>query len=180
MRVLTQIVLCTFLLAILMPCSWAKGVTVQITISGETLPEPIVITDPDVVGAFSIWSGPNSRWRSRNGPWQTDYSGIFVDFPGGNVPPPADDFFRFDVEFYVARTPTDPPYDKTYRVLYSIEPSEAGGYMYIARGNPFITHDVEGSWFRSTESWEALVRPIIEEVLIEQPVRNNKLDESGV
>lgn len=179
MKTLARLVLCTALFFFLVPQSWAKGVTVKITVTGETLADPISITDPDVVSAFSIWSGPNSRWRSRNGAWQTDYSHTFIDFPGGHVESPPEDILRFEVEFHIGPTPTDPPDEQTYKVQYAIDPSETEGYIYLPRGNPFIHHGVEDNWFRSTQSWEALVRPVIQEALSERKALNNKSDEAG-
>ena len=141
--------------------AWAKGVTVRITVNGPSLEEPLQITDPGVVREFSIWSGPNSRWRFRAGTTKTDYSRIYIDFPGGIVDAPEDTLY-FNVEFHIARTPADEPDTATYKVRYAINPARAGGYFYLPNGNPFIHHGVEDNWFRSTESWENLVRPIIE------------------
>ena len=139
----------------------AKGVTVEITVSRQSVPTPLSITDPDICGQFSIWSGPNSRYRIRGGDWQTDYSGIFIDFPGGPIDTIPDGLLAFDVEFHIADTPDEPRWDNTYRVRYAIDPDATGGYMFLPRGNPFIHHGVEDNWFRSTGSWEAAVRPLI-------------------
>ena len=145
--------------------AWAKGITAEIIVTGEPLPRALSITDPEVCGQFSVWSGPNSRYRVRGGDWQTDYSGIFIDFPGGRTTSIPEDLQVFDVEFRIARSPGEPIWDETYRVQYAIDPDVPGGYMYLPRGNPFIHHGVEGNWFRSTESWELAVRPLILERL---------------
>lgn len=125
-----------------------------------------MVTDPAVVGEFSIWSGPNSRWRTQGGSWNTDYSRGFIDFPGGMTDSPSKDSIRFDIEFHIADTPIDPPWMDTYKVLYAINPSEKGGYIYLPTDNAFIYHGVEGNWFHSTKSWEKLIRPIIQQGLI--------------
>ena len=156
------------LIVFLTPSIFAKGATVKIEISSAQLSKPISVTDPDIVGEFNIWSGPNSRWRSKNGSWITDYSFIFIDFPGGVISSPPDNLFTFDVEFHIAGAPDQPPVEETYKVQYAINPSENGGYMYLPTGNLFVYHGVEGNWFRSIESWEKLVRPIVEQTLLEQ------------
>lgn len=163
----------TLLTAILSPVQavLAKGVTVKISITGGQLSGPIDVIRPDVVSQFSIWSGPNSFWRMKDGIKHTDYSRIFADFPGGVVDPPADNFSHYNVEFHIAGTPDQPPWDETYRVRYVINSSEIGGYMYLPTGNPFIYHGVEGNWFHSSESWETLVRPIVEKALLQRQVK---------
>ncbi len=143
----------------------AKGVTVEIVVSAADSADSLSITHPDVVQQFSIWSGPNSRWRVKDGDWQTDYSRIYMDFPGGAVDAPSTDAQLFHIEFHIASTPGDEPWDETYHVRYALEPTEAGGYFYLPAGNPLIHHGVEGNWFRSTDSWEDSVRPLIVEWL---------------
>jgi hypothetical protein len=161
----TRIIFCLALFLVVSPAAWSKGVTVRIDVSGDGLSGPLSVTDPKIVEQFSIWSGPNSRWRSDGGPWNTDYSRIFIDFPGGTVDAPPDGLLRFEVEFIIAGTPTDPPFDTTYNVQYAFDPSIANGYIYLPDHNPFISHGVENNWFNSTQSWEELVRPIIQQAL---------------
>lgn len=140
----------------------AKGITVKIVVRGSELTQPVVISDVETVGQFSIWSGPNSRWRSRNGEWQTDYGGIFIDFPAGKAPARPAGLIEVDVEFHLADSPESNPWDEPYRVRYGWVPLESGGFFYLPTRNPFVYHGVEGHWFHSTESWERLVRPSIE------------------
>ena len=155
----------TFSLALallLISTVWAKGVTVKIVVTSNEFSVPFSITDQDIVGQFSIWSGPNSQWRVKNGPWQTDYSRTFIDFPVGPVESPPSDLVEFDVKFFIAATPLDEPASKPYRIRYAINPSQPGGFFYLPPGNRYIHHSVEGNWFRSTDSWEKLVRPTIQ------------------
>ena len=141
---------------------WAKGITAEIVVRGSELTQPVVIADVETVGQFSIWSGPNSHWRSRIGEWQTDYGGLFIDFPAGKAPGRPAGLIEFDVEFHLADSPESNPWDEQYRVRYGWVPLESGGFFYLPTRNPFVHHGVEGHWFRSTESWERLVRPSIE------------------
>jgi len=52
--------------------------------------------------------------------------------------------------------------------MYEIGPDSDHGYIYLPDfsdpnyRNGLIYHGVEGNWFYSSASWEALVRPIIE------------------
>jgi hypothetical protein len=165
MKTLVRRILVLALFVVMAPGALAKGVTVKIAVSGGSLKSPLAITDPAVVGQFSIWTGPNSRWRGQDGVWHTDYHGAYVDFPAGAVPALPHDTLGFDVEFFVASMPDQPPIEETYRVRYAMEPDHAGGYVFLPQGNPFIHHGVEGNWFRSTEAWEDLVRPLIMEAL---------------
>ena len=145
--------------------AWSKGITVRIDIAGDGLAEPLEITDRAIVQQFSIWSGPNSHWRSKGGPMNTDYGQIFIDFPRGVIETPTDVPLQFDVVFHLARTPDEQPFEETYNVRYEFDPSTVGGYMYLPGGNPFIYHGVEDNWFHSTESWEQAVRPLIQRSL---------------
>ena len=165
MKNLIRTVLFLTLVFVFTPPVLAKGVTVKITVSNAGLEAHLAITDPGVVGKFSIWTGPNSRWRTKGGEWQTDYSGAFVDFPAGTVESTPEDLLRFDVEFFVAAMPEQSPIEETYKMRYAMEPSRAGGYVYLPSGNPFIYHGVEGHWFHSTQAWENLVRPLIQQAL---------------
>lgn len=165
MSVSIRLTLFLLLMVLSIPVVLAKAATVKIVVSGDDLAEPIAITDADVVSQFSIWSGPNSRWRARNGSWNTDYSRIFIDFPGGPIDPPLGDLAKFKVEFHVAVTRIENSPEEIYTVLYAFDPIEAIGYMYLPTGNPFIHHGVEDNWFRSTDAWENLVRPMIQDRL---------------
>ncbi len=165
MTLLTRLATCLALSVLLIASVWAKGVTVKIVVSGNDFSEPLSITDQSIVGQFSIWSGPNSKWRAKDGPWNTDYSGIFIDFPNGVIDSLPSSLVQFEIEFFIAGTPTDEPADQTYKIRYAINPTEPGGYMYLPTGNPFVYHGVEGNWFRSTSSWEELVRPAIQSKL---------------
>lgn len=151
---------------LLIPAAWGKGVTARIVVSGDLLPTPIVITDQRVLEQFSIWSGPNSRFRVQGGEWQTDYSRIFIDFPAGVLDEHPAGVSEFNIEFFQASTWGDAVWDDTYSVRYAFAAEGSGGFFYLPRSNPFIHHGVEGHWLRSTAEWEASVRPLIERAMV--------------
>ena len=145
----------------------AKGVTARIIISGGGLAEPIVITDPAILGRFSIWSGPSSGWV-RDGEVQPDYQGTFMDFPAGPADSRPAELVHFDVAFQLADSLDSEAWDHTYRVEYAIHPNTPGGFFFLPdlpENTALIHHGVEGSWFNSTDEWEASVRPLIEDVI---------------
>jgi hypothetical protein len=140
----------------------AKGIIVAIVVTSPELAEPLRITDQQVLRQFSIYSGPDTRWRSNGGPWNTDYSGIFIDFPGGAVQAPEPGILVFDVEFYISFGTDQEPAELPFRIQYAMDPAVEGAYIFLPQGNPYVNHGVEGNWFRSTDSWEALIRPDIQ------------------
>ena len=146
----------------------AKGVTAKIVINGEALADPIIITDAAILDRFSIWSGPSSGWV-RNGEVRPDYQGIFIDFPAGPAGDRPAGIVQFEVAFHLADTRDSDAWDHVYRVEYAMRPSVRGGFFFLPalpENTALIRHGVEGHWFKSTDSWEAAVRPLIEESLM--------------
>ena len=136
----------------------AKGPTVSIEVSGDTLAEPLAITDADLVARFSIWNGPGVRANGKQvhlDPERQD--GRFIDWPKGIAAGPPERAQRYAV---LLRIGADN--GRAYRLTYAFQPSAEGGYIFLPKANvALISHGVEGNWFYSTPAWEALIRPII-------------------
>ena len=135
----------------------------QIDIAADSMAAPIEITEPNVVGKFNIWNGPGVRVNGK--PVHLDpanQEGYFINWPKGTTEPP-DQALMFDVTFRLGHRDSDPREWSEYRVTYAFRPGDAGGYIYLPEKNVrLISHGVEGNWFCSTDTWEALIRPIIE------------------
>jgi hypothetical protein len=148
--------------------TWSKGRTVKIEVRGDHLTSPIEITDPSVLKSFNIWNGPGVRIN--NEPVHMDpnkQAGAFIDWPKGMISERPGGLQRCEVLFYIEGR--QPPHNR-YIVLYEFDLSMENGYIYLpgrgdesGRTNTFlISHGVEGNWFRSSNAWEKLVRPIVE------------------
>lgn len=151
--------------ALIAGTAWGKAPTTQIDIASEAMDASIEVTDPDVVGKFHIWNGPGVRVDGK--PTHLDpanQKGFFINWPNGATEPP-DHALTFDVTFRLGNPDSDPRVRSEYRVTYAFRPSDAGGYVYLPdtdKNVRLIVHGVEGNWFRSSDAWEALIRPIIE------------------
>lgn len=143
--------------------AWGKAPTAQIDIASDAMDAPIEVTEPDVVGKFHIWNGPGVRANGK--PTHLDpanQEGYFIDWPKGTIEPP-DQALMFDVTFRLGDRDSDPRQWRKYPVTYAFRPGEAGGYIHLPyKGRELIIHGVEDNWFRSSDAWEALIRPIIE------------------
>ncbi len=157
---------------VLMSSASAKSVIVKIVVQGDALTEPLIITDEHVIEQFSIWSGPNSRSRRKGEAWEIDYSGAFIDFSAGMADSRPSGLTQFEVEFHLAESRIGAYLDETYDVRYAMNPAKPGGYFYLPIGNPYIYHGVEGNWLHSTEHWEELLRPAIQDRLGRTVVRD--------
>lgn len=151
--------------ALIASTAWGKAPTAQIDIASDAMDAPIKITDPDVVGKLHIWNGPGVRVNGK--PTHLDpanQKGFFIDWPNGATEPP-DQALMFDVTFRLGDRNSDPRVWSAYRVTYAFRSGDAGGYVYLPdtdKNVRLIVHGVEGNWFRSSDAWEALIRPIIE------------------
>ena len=153
---------------------WSKGETIQIDIDGGGLALPIEITDPDIVSKFNIWNGPGVSTSTYGVPDPPAYldpnrpAGRFIDWPKCIVETRPEDLDRYQVAFQIASRGNAPHSIQSYRVMYEFGPNSDQGYIYLPDfsdpnyRNGLIYHGVEGNWFYSSASWEALVRPIIE------------------
>jgi hypothetical protein len=165
------------LLCALLSWSWtahAKGKTVRIEITGESLPAALEITDPDIVGKFLVWTGPGVQINGRSAHTDPQHQeGAFIDWPAGKIEERPGGLQHFVVSFYVQNNPEPDRGKLAYVVAYEFDPATPGGYVYLPTSDDMsyptarvnvasIYHGVEGNWFRSSARWEELVRPVIE------------------
>lgn len=134
-------------LGILGPVS-AKPPTAKIRITGGRLTSPLVVTDPEVVGRFSVWHGYLSRARR------------VVTAPNGGPQP-------YEVWFYVKFSDDD--VRMAYVLYYHPGPSGEHGYIYLPRkGEKWYqlnasTVRMGTGWFHASAEWDALIKPLIAE-----------------
>jgi hypothetical protein len=156
----------------------AKGKTVRIEITGASLATPLQITDPDIVGSFSIWNGPGVTVNGQQVHLDPRYQdGTFIDWPKGQLARAPTGLQRYEVSFYCAFEHPTEEVKFCYGVTYAYDASSDHGYMYLPgpadkafkSNTPAIYHGVEGNWFRTTGSWERLVRPLIEKATAARP-----------
>ena len=147
----------------------AKGTLKRIEIKSETPDASLAITDSEILRKFFIWSGPGagqpigSEASRRSGSFIDWYQGIVADRPKGLT--------AYEVSFYCAFGDRESAGRLAYVVRYELDASTQRGYIYLPGPNDkyygtnvsTVVHDVEGNWFRSSSSWEALVRPLIEQ-----------------
>lgn len=167
------------LLVLIVPITvWSKGETIRIEVEGDNLPSPIDITDPEIVKHFNIWNGPGVRTRGPGGvPNPPAYlspersAGRFIDWPEGTVAERPGGLQRYEVSFYIGGREAGTEVQGVYSVTYEFDPATEHGYVYLptfseqSRNTAFISHGVEGNWFRSSDKWETLVRPLIEKTM---------------
>jgi hypothetical protein len=158
----------------------AKGQTARIEIlHGKKA--FVTLSGKEEAGQFTIWSGPGTSMTAADGTVSTPTSSRdFADWQSGVQQLPRDSKV-YKVRFYCA-APDEPVNDKTpthlcYGVRYAIS-REGAGFIQIPAANDkefkgntqSIYRGVEGSWFRASPQWEALVRPRIDEALTAAPV----------
>jgi hypothetical protein len=144
----------------------ARGKHTIVTLSGE-----------ESAGQFTIWSGPGTSAGPVGEPAAMTTSGRdFADWLGGAVEPPRK-LQVYKVRFYCAARGENAresiPSSLCYGVRYAVDPATGLGYFQIpAEGDAefrantrSIYRGVEGSWYRSSDRWEELVRPRIEAAL---------------
>lgn len=140
----------------------------------------VTLSGADTAGQFTIWSGPGSGVTAEDGTVSTPaHPGDIANWDGGAVQLPRD-VKVYKVRFYCAAGDApareDGPTHLCYGVRYAIA-VDGAGYIQIPaaddkdfRGNTqSIYRGVEGSWFRASARWEALVRPRIDEALTPAP-----------
>jgi hypothetical protein len=140
----------------------------------------VTLSGADTAGQFTIWSGPGTEIRAEDGTVSTPaHPGDIADWQAGVVQLPRDSKV-YKVRFYCAGgdapARAGAPTHLCYGVRYAIS-SEGAGFIQIPaaedkefRGNTqSIYRGVEGSWFRASARWEALVRPRIDEALTPAP-----------
>lgn len=151
------------------PAATAKCPTSKITIRGEEPGQMLEITAAAVVRQFNVWNGPGVRVNDEPVHLDPDrQDGNFIDWPSGPVTPAPHGGDRFSVAFYCTIDEAGQS-RKMYEVDYLIDSQHDGGFIYLpGPGDPrmrantaTIVHDVEGNWYLSSATWEALIRPLI-------------------
>jgi hypothetical protein len=147
----------------------AKAKTLRIEITGPDLAHALQITSPEIVNAFHIWNGPGVRVNGE--PIHLDPArqrGHFIDWSRGIANDRPAGMQRFTVTFHLDATRAPYESGSRYMVFYELDPSKAGGYIYLPlpkdthpHFNTAIDHGVEGNWFHSTEAWEQYIRAAI-------------------
>src|SRR5688572_19157025 len=156
--------------------SAAKSETARIEIARgkQTL---VTLIGEEAAGQFTIWSGPGTSAGPPEGPGPMSTSDRDIaDWMAGSVPPPRK-LQVYEVRFYCAARGENAresvPYSLCYGVRYAIDRRSGQGYIQIPAANDAqfpgntrsIYRGVEGSWFRSSDRWEELVRPQVEAAL---------------
>jgi hypothetical protein len=140
----------------------------------------VTLSGADSAGQFTIWSGPGTGVTAEDGSVSTPtHPGDIANWEAGAVQLPRD-VKVYKVRFYCAAGDApaheDGPTHLCYGVRYAIS-QDGQGYIQIPavgdkdfKGNTqSIYRGVEGSWFRASARWEALVRPRIDEALTPDP-----------
>ena len=169
-----------FLLALLPAAVDAKGETTRIEIASGKRPF-VTLEGADTAGQFTIWSGPGTHSTQSSGAELPSTSRADIaDWEGGPVEPPTQ-LAVFKVRFFCAAEqepqPSVPTSHQCYGVYYAIDPETGAAFVRIppARDREFpdnaqtIYRGVEGSWYRASAHWEALVRPQIDAQLKNEP-----------
>jgi hypothetical protein len=152
------------------PSLLAKGDMVRIEIRGEALAESIATTDPKIQ-AFHVWSGPGV-----NNVAVEKAEGFIANWKNGAVLAPPARMPRYELSWYAgchkgsANCRSTQPFI-AYVVLYARDPSSGQGFVYLpGRGEPsydlnvrsiYRGPQVEGHWFRTTESWDRFVDSLL-------------------
>lgn len=161
---------CTTIATLILLCasaaSWSKGAINRIVIDPMDAGTPIVITDPEVLERFAIWTGPGVvGWTTADTP-DPGEPGFLIDWATGPASDLPKDLKHYKVTLYV--DDREAPRN-TYEVLYSTNRSARAGYIYLPGPNDdiglsntsLIYRGVEGNWFRASQAWEATVKPLL-------------------
>jgi hypothetical protein len=145
----------------------AKSKTVKIRITGGDIVVPLEITDRGIVDSFFVYTGPGVAINGKPANLDPDAQwGAFIDWPRGRVQRKPAGPLRFQVGFYCGGRSEW----LCYQATYEYDPTCPDGFIYLpgrddkryTRNVSTIVHGVEGSWFRSSSTWESLVRPQID------------------
>lgn len=144
----------------------AKGETKKITIAGDKLASPIVITDPAVLGRFNVWTGPGTGGTVHGVEWKATEG--FVVGSSTPVDPAPERLARYVVTFLVDRQDRD-GHDMAYVIFYEYDAKADRGFVYFpGRNDPqgktnvfLIMRDLEGRWYPASRAWQDVVTPLI-------------------
>jgi hypothetical protein len=167
------IVLCISLLTV-PSLAWSKGETIKIVIEGDDLLVPIEITDPEVVGQFSIWNGPGVGVRDPLGePDPSAYVepegsvGRFIDWPKGFANTHPRHLQRLEVTFFVG-VPRETGNTRKFVFAYEIDWNNEDGYIFLPMWkNDLIWHGVELNWLHAHKRWNETIMPIVAQQSVE-------------
>jgi hypothetical protein len=146
---------------------FAKGTTTKITITSSDLPNPVEISDPEILKHFNVWSGPGTFANGVEG-----RDGFIVDWASGAVTDRPTGLRRFELSFYVryANRPFSEQTDQlAYVVSYGVDPATGQGYVYLPgkSDEPYrlntkaIYRGHEGHWFRANAAWQSAFRELV-------------------
>ena len=143
----------------------AKGVTTRITIQEAARGTIAELTDPKVLAAFNVWSGPGTFGNGVEGT-----EGFIIDWAAGNINLRPTGLARHQVMFYV-RHPRSTSEQLAYVVQYENDPATGQGFVYLpGRSDEFANlnggsihrgRGFEGNWFRASSAWQQAVAPLL-------------------
>lgn len=158
------VLLVTLLFAAHIPAwSGGWGRVFAVEVRGDSLAEPLMITDPAVVQELSFWVGPGTDFREFMGPVKLDRS--IVDWDRGEAADRPRGLETYEVRFLLEPR-DDPP---AYVVLYEPDPENASGYIYYpASSGHIVAHGVADTWMYASSRWNERVGAEISEQLLAQ------------
>ncbi len=148
----------------------AKCATTEIVLRGPGIADALSIAAPEGATLFNVWNGPRVRMNGEAYHLDPAHArGRFIDWPSGAIAAPHDDTLNFRASFYCIFDVSTGP-EQIYEIDYAFSPGVDGGYVYLpgrddaryASNVATIVHGIEGSWYRSTQDWERVIRPILE------------------
>jgi hypothetical protein len=139
------------------PGGWGRVYAVEVR--GESLAQPLMITDPAIVQELSFWIGPGTNFSEFMGP--VNREGSIVDWERGEAADRPGGLETYEVRFLLEPR-DDPP---VYLVLYEPDPKNGSGYIYYpADGSSgIVTHFVEDTWRYASVRWTERVGAAISE-----------------
>jgi hypothetical protein len=150
MRFITALVVSLVISAVMPQSAAAKSPTAKITISGGTLANEIVVTDPQILDLSNVWFGK------------------FLDPSKGAAKAPPSGLRRYEVSFYIKAADND--LKRKYVLYYYPKSATEPGYIYLpGKGetwyalnvNAILREGQDGKWNSALPEWENLIKPVI-------------------
>lgn len=172
---ISPLALCAVTLAILCGpgTAIAKCETAEIVVRGPGIGDSLSVPAAEGAAGFNVWNGPRVRINGKAVHLDPAHArGNFVDWRHGPVAAPPDGNSNFRISF-LCRFEAPAGVQEIYAIDYSFLPGIDGGYVYLPGRNDAryasnvatIIHGVEGNWYRSTQDWERIIRPILENAI---------------